>query len=84
MGFLAPIAMAVASVTSIIGSLKSAKKQDAPAPQPLPNAPKPEDAQAKAAEETRKRARRASITDQTRGSALVPETNVEQKSLLGA
>jgi hypothetical protein len=82
---LAPIFTAGAGIFSAVKSIQQSS-QKPPTPQPLPQAPKPEDAAAKAAEEVKKKQRRtaAAATDITRGSALVPNINIQQKSLLGA
>ena len=75
-------------VKSLVGGGKSASAQEAaPEPKPLPSAPKPEDAAKKAESEVTRR-RRISLlsggrTNITRGRALVPESAIERKSLLG-
>lgn len=82
LALLGPLLTAGAGVYSAIKGAKQAK-QKAPEVQPLPEAPKPEDAAATAAEEAQKKARRIQATNLTRGSALVPDVNIQQKSLLG-
>ena len=95
---MAAILPVIAAVSGAIGiaqgikALSSSNKesaQQAPvqAPAKLPEVPKEEDAQAKAAEELKRR-RRISVlsggqTNVTRGKALVPESAVGTKSLLG-
>ena len=85
---LVPFISAAASIFGIVSGVKSmqaAKKaQAAPAPVAAPAAPQPADAAAQAAEATKKRRQRMMSTDLTRGQALVPQVNVEQKSLIGA
>jgi len=75
---------AVGSVFGIISSIKSLfSKPKSPAVQQMPKAPTEADAQAKASDEEKKRRRMMSQTDATHGQALVPQLNVQSKSLLG-
>lgn len=87
MAFLVPAISAVAGVLGIASAVKglTQAKDKPPAPIAAPTAPTPQAAAIAAAEESKKRRRAmASKTDITRGAALVPEVNVERKSLLGA
>lgn len=86
---LAPILTAATAAVGLYSGIKSltTKQEKPPEPAKLPEAPKPGDAQAQAAQEMQKR-RRASLlsggeTDLTKGAAVVPGMNVAKKSLLG-
>lgn len=85
MGFLAPIVAVASGIAGIASTVKSLtqKPAKAPKPEPLPKAPTAQDAAAKAQEEAKKRQRRMTQTDITKGSALVPNVNIANKSLLG-
>lgn len=78
---------AIAAIGTIFGVISSAKslfsKPKAPAVQPMPKTPTESDAQKAATEAEKKRRRMMSQTDVTHGQELVPQMNVEQKSLIG-
>lgn len=81
---LIPFITAVSGALGIVSSIKGlTAKKEAPKVQQLPKTPTLDDSAKKAEEETKKRRRMMQQTDITRGTALVPQLNVEQKSLLG-
>lgn len=80
MAFLAPLAGLAMAGMGIAQMIKGNKP---PAPVAAPAAPKPIDAAAAATEAAKKRRLQMSKTDMTSGSALVPETNLGLKSLVG-
>jgi len=95
MAFLAPLAPFLSAVgagvsiaTGIRSLVSKPKAQDsAPTPPPVPEKPTIEQAQETAVDQVKKR-RRISLltggrTNITRGQALVPESSVEKKSLIG-
>lgn len=78
---------AIAGTASAIQSIRKSKKSGEAlvgARQKLPEKPTEEDAVKTAEEQAKKRRRQIQRTDLTRGQALVPDLNVEKKSLLGA
>ena len=99
MAFILPAIAAVSGIVGIISGIRGitgAGKKDSgagagagapPAPAPLPEKPTEEKAQVSAADEMKRRRRisllSGGLTNITRGQALVPEKNIERKSLLG-
>ena len=96
LGALAPLLTTIGAgvsiatgIKSLVSKPKAAASQPAPAPTPqaAPAVPTVEDAAIKAQEEAKKRRRISFLsggnTDITRGQALVPESAIGKKSLIG-
>lgn len=77
-------AAGIAGIVSTVRGITSSRRSDTPSkPEPLPQTLTEQDAREAADEEAKRRRRLIQNTDVTRGAALVPELNVQQKSLLG-
>ena len=84
MAELVPIIKVASGILGIFSTVKGLKESNKkPEAQALPKVPAEKDSTAKADEDAKKRRRAIQNTDITRGAALVPQLNVEQKSVLG-